>query len=60
MKASQLSMKHLRPTTKPPSLMFDVLSGWPPGLFESTAGAWEGEPLVWEPEGEVEQRDTLP
>jgi hypothetical protein len=27
---------------------------WPPGLFERTAGAWQGEPLVREPEGEVD------
>ena len=32
---------------------------WPPGLYESTAGAWQGEPLVREYEGEIEQRNEL-
>ena len=27
-------------------------SGWPPGLFERTAGAWQGEPLMHEPQCE--------
>ncbi len=30
--------------------------GWPPGFFEATAGAWQGEPLKREPQGEYEQR----
>ncbi|OGG51978.1 MAG: hypothetical protein A3F84_15280 [Candidatus Handelsmanbacteria bacterium RIFCSPLOWO2_12_FULL_64_10] len=34
-------------------------SGWPPGFFERTAGAWQGEPLVREPQGEYEDRDKL-
>jgi hypothetical protein len=34
--------------------------GWPPGFFERTAGAWQGEPLTREPQGEYEERDPLP
>ncbi len=34
--------------------------GWPPGFFERTAGAWQGEPLVREPQGKYEDRDKLP
>ncbi len=33
--------------------------GWPPGFFEATAGAWQGEPLQREPQGEYEQREGL-
>jgi len=33
--------------------------GWPPGFFERTAGAWQGEPLTRESQGEYEQRDLL-
>ena len=33
--------------------------GWPPGFFEATAGAWQGEPLQREPQGEYEQREDL-
>lgn len=29
---------------------------WPDGLFERTAGAWQGEPLARTPQGEYEQR----
>ena len=25
--------------------------GWPPGFFEATAGAWQGEPLERGPQG---------
>jgi hypothetical protein len=31
--------------------------GWPPGFFEQTAGAWEGEVLERPPQGDYEQRD---
>jgi hypothetical protein len=31
--------------------------GWPPGFFENTFGAWEGEPLVIEPQGEPQERN---
>ena len=34
-------------------------NGWPIGFFEETAGAWEGEPLVLEAQGEYEQRLEL-
>jgi len=33
--------------------------GWPPGFFERTAGAWQGEPLTRGEQGEYEQRDEL-
>ncbi|MCK5523718.1 MAG: hypothetical protein KAI83_11355 [Thiomargarita sp.] len=33
--------------------------GWTPGFFEKTAGAWEGEPLTREEQGEYEQREVL-
>jgi Protein of unknown function (DUF2281) len=26
---------------------------WPPGLFEKTAGAWQGDPLERAPQGEA-------
>jgi hypothetical protein len=34
-------------------------TGWPPGLFKRTAGAWKGEPLERAPQGEPEQRLEL-
>jgi len=34
-------------------------NGWPIGFFEETAGAWAGEPLLREPQGEYEQRLEL-
>lgn len=33
--------------------------GWPPGFFEQTAGAWQGEPLERGPQGEYEVREEL-
>ena len=33
--------------------------GWPEGFFEKTAGAWAGEPLVREPQGNYETRKLL-
>ena len=35
-------------------------AGWPSGTYAATAGAWQGEPLVREPQGEYEVRDPLP
>ena len=35
------------------------VAGWPPGFFEQTAGAWQGEPLTREPQGEYEARNPL-
>ena len=35
-------------------------AGWPPGVYEATAGAWQGEPLVREPQGEYEVREAMP
>jgi len=34
-------------------------NGWPEGFFERTAGAWQGEPLVRESQGEFERRREL-
>lgn len=36
-----------------------AISGWPPGFFEATAGAWQGEPLTRSTEGSYEERDAL-
>ncbi len=33
--------------------------GWSPGFFESTAGAWQGEPLTRGEQGEYEIREPL-
>ncbi len=33
--------------------------GWSPGFFEKTAGAWQGEPLTRDEQGEYEQREAL-
>ena len=32
---------------------------WPPGFFEETAGAWQGELLVRGSQGEYEMREEL-
>jgi hypothetical protein len=32
---------------------------WSPQFFERTFGAWQGEPLVREPQGELPERDSL-
>ncbi len=37
----------------------DTDSDWPPDFFEATAGAWAGEPMVREPQGDYEIRDKL-
>lgn len=34
-------------------------NGWPTGFFTEVIGAWKGEPLVREYEGDYEQRDEL-
>ncbi len=31
-------------------------SGWPDGYFEQVIGAWQGEPLAREAEGDMEER----
>ncbi|MEW5719163.1 MAG: hypothetical protein AB1817_11080, partial [Chloroflexota bacterium] len=41
----------IAPTAKTPDAL-----GWPPGFFEETAGAWQGERLAREPQGEYERR----
>lgn len=35
------------------------VNGWPAAFFESTVGAWQGEPLVRGEQGNYEQRETL-
>lgn len=35
------------------------VNGWPIGFFEETAGCFQGEPLVREPQGEYEERLEL-
>ena len=32
---------------------------WSPGFFERTFGAWQGESLVREPQGELPERESL-
>ncbi len=32
---------------------------WPEGLYERTAGAWQGEPLERAPQGDYERRPEL-
>lgn len=32
---------------------------WMPGFFEEVIGGWVGEPLIREPQGEYETRETL-
>ena len=32
---------------------------WSPGFFERTFGAWQGEPLVREPQGDSPEREPL-
>ena len=34
-------------------------TGWPPGFYERTVGAWKGETLERSPQGELEQRLEL-
>lgn len=34
-------------------------NGWPIGFFEATAGCFQGEPLIREPQGDFEQRLEL-
>ncbi|MGH8549603.1 MAG: hypothetical protein ACRERU_13585 [Methylococcales bacterium] len=34
-------------------------SGWPPGLYERTAGLWMGEPLERAPQGDQDPRLDL-
>ncbi len=33
--------------------------GWPAGFIESTAGAWNGEPPIRDPQQEYESREEL-
>ena len=36
------------------------VGNWPAGFYAATAGAWQGEPLLREDQGEYEVRDSLP
>lgn len=36
-----------------------IKADWPHGLFERTAGAWQGEPLERASQGEYERRQEL-
>ncbi len=49
----------VQPTVKMDSAKTPEELGWSTGFFEKTFGAWQGEPLVREPQGEYEQRDEL-
>lgn len=33
--------------------------GWDPGFFEQTFGAWQGEPLSRESQGEISERPSF-
>ncbi|MBD2182255.1 hypothetical protein H6S82_11050 [Planktothrix sp. FACHB-1355] len=48
----------IKPVTLAPKKTPEEL-GWTPGFFERTAGAWVGEPLVREEQGEYETREEL-
>jgi hypothetical protein len=41
-----------------PEKPVEANGGWPPGFFERTAGAWQGE-LERAPQGEYEKREPL-
>ncbi len=49
----------LQPLTADSSSKTSEELGWTPGFFERTAGAWEGEPLTRDEQGEYEQREVL-
>ena len=34
-------------------------NGYPAGYFESVAGGWQGKPLEREPQGNLEDRESL-
>ncbi|EDX71908.1 hypothetical protein MC7420_5052 [Coleofasciculus chthonoplastes PCC 7420] len=48
---SQGSVEVLQPT--------QPKTEWMPGFFEEVIGGWVGEPLIREPRGEYETRETL-
>ena len=49
----------LKAVTHPSETKTPEELGWSPGFFERTFGAWVGEPLVREPQGEYPSRDEL-
>ena len=49
----------IQPSTPATKANTPEARGWPPGFFERTAGAWQGEPLTRGEQGEYEKRDEL-
>ena len=49
----------VQPIVKSKSAKTPEELGWPPGFFDRTAGAWEGEPLIRGEQGEYQERDQL-
>jgi hypothetical protein len=49
----------VQPIVKTESAKTPEELGWPPGFFERTAGAWQGEPFTRGEQGEYPERDQL-
>ena len=49
----------VQPIAKSESAKTPEELGWTPGFFERTFGAWEGEPLTREDQGELQEREPL-
>ena len=49
----------VQPIVKSESAKTPEELGWTPGFFERTFGAWEGEPLTREDQGELQERESL-
>jgi len=49
----------MQPLASNPTASLPEAQGWPAGFFEQTAGAWEGERLVRESQGDDEFRNEL-
>lgn len=49
----------VQPIVKTESAKTPEELGWPPGFFERTFGAWEGEPLIRGDQGELQEREPL-
>jgi Protein of unknown function (DUF2281) len=47
------------PNLPEPSTQPSAKRQWSPHFFERTAGAWQGEPLVREDQGEQAERDAF-
>lgn len=50
----------VQPLKKAESANTRKSQSWPPGFFERTAGAWQGEPLTRGEQGLYEKREELP